>query len=196
MTRAEEKAKLRTSIRALERELPAAYRRSSDQTIARRLLALPEYQEADTVFCFVSTPREIDTRPMLEAALSAGKTLCVPLCTGPGVMELRRVASLTDDLIPGKYGIWEPRADCPAVPPDGVDLAVIPCLTCNHLGYRLGKGGGYYDRFLAVYRGAAVLLCREQLIREEIPREAHDLPIPWVLTETGLFEDGTPARPE
>ena len=64
----------------------------------------------------------------------------------------------------------------------------------NHLGQRLGQGGGYYDRFLSNYRGGTVLLCREKLIREEIPLEPHDYPIPWVLTEVGLYEDGTPAR--
>ena len=94
----------------------------------------------------------------------------------------------------GAYGILEPPADAPRVDVDEVDFAVLPCLTCNHLGQRLGRGGGYYDRFLAHYRGGTVLLCRERLIREEIPLEPHDYPIPWVLTETGLYEDGTPAR--
>ena len=61
-------------------------------------------------------------------------------------------------------------------------------------GDRLGQGGGYYDRFLSHYRGGTVLLCPEKLIREEIPLEPQDMPIPWVLTENGLYEDGTPAR--
>ena len=56
----------------------------------------------------------------------------------------------------------------------------------------MGRGGGYYDRFLSQYRSSAVLLCRERLIREEIPVEPHDCPVPWVLTEQGLYEDGVP----
>ena len=76
------------------------------------------------------------------------------------------------------------------------NLAVIPCVTCSREGRRLGRGGGYYDRFLAHYRGAAVLVCRERLLRQEIPFGVHDYPVPWVVTEAGLFEDGTPARPE
>ena len=75
-------------------------------------------------------------------------------------------------------------------------LEQIPCVTCSREGRRLGRGGGYYDRFLAHYRGAAVLLCRERLLRQEIPFGVHDYPIPWVLTEAGLFEDGTPSRLE
>lgn len=193
MTRMEEKQQLRRTMQALESGLSARYKEESSRAIAAHLLAMPEYQEAGTVFCFVGTSREINTRPILEDILAAGKRLCVPLCVGKGIMELRQVTDLRH-LIPGAYGILEPPANAPLVAVDEVDFAVLPCLTCNHLGQRLGRGGGYYDRFLAHYRGGAVLLCREKLIREEIPLEPHDYPVPWVLTERGLYEDGTPAR--
>lgn len=193
MTRAEEKQQLRKTIRALERELPTAYKAESSAAIARHLLAMPEYQEAGTVFCFVGTAREIDTTAILQDALDAGKRLCVPLCVGDGIMELRQITAF-GQLLPGAYGILEPAGDCPRVEPDVVDFAVLPCLSCSHSGHRLGQGGGFYDRFLARYRGGAVLVCRERLIREDIPVEPHDCPVPWVLTERGLWEDGTPAR--
>jgi len=189
----EEKQQLRRTMQALESGLSARYKEESSRAIAAHLLAMPEYQEAGTVFCFVGTSREINTRPILEDILAAGKRLCVPLCVGKGIMELRQVTDLRH-LILGAYGILEPPANAPLVAVDEVDFAVLPCLTCNHLGQRLGRGGGYYDRFLAHYRGGAVLLCREKLIREEIPLEPHDYPVPWVLTERGLYEDGTPAR--
>lgn len=117
---------------------------------------MPEYQSAGTIFCFVGTGREIDTRPILRHALNSGKTVCVPLCTTPGQMELRRITAL-EELRPGKFHIPEPPADAPCVAVDEVDLAILPCLSCNHLGQRLGRGGGYYDRFLAHYRGGTVL---------------------------------------
>ena len=193
MTKTEEKQQLRRTMRALESGLSARYKAESSRAIAAHLLAMPEYQEAGTVFCFVGTDREIDTRPILEDVLAAGKRLCVPQCVGKGIMELRQVTDLRQ-LIPGAYGILEPSADAPLVSLDEVDFAILPCLTCNHLGQRLGQGGGYYDRFLSHYRGGTVLLCREKLIREEIPLEPWDMPVPWVLTERGLYEDGTPAR--
>lgn len=195
MTRQEEKQQLRAVMRAREQQLSDRYRRESEQAIAAHLLAMPEYQAAGTVFCFVGTPHEINTRPILEDALAAGKRLCIPLCIGPGIMELRQITALSQ-LSPGAYGIPEPPADAPAVSVDETDFAILPCLTCNHLGHRLGQGQGYYDRFLAHYRSGTVLLCREKLIREEIPLEPHDYPIPWVLTERGLYEDGIPARLE
>ena len=193
MTKIEEKQQLRRTMRALEGSLSARYKEESSRAIAAHLLAMPEYHEAGTVFCFGGTVREIDTRPILEDILMSGKRLCVPLCTGKGIMELRQVTDL-GQLVPGAYGILEPSADAPLVAVDEVDFSILPCLTCNHLGQRLGQGGGYYDRFLSHYRGGTVLLCREKLIREEIPLEPHDYPVPWVLTERGLYEDGTPAR--
>ena len=194
MTRQEEKRWLRQTMKNLEQQLSDKYKRQSSQRICAHLLAMPEYQAAETIFCFVGTDHEIDTRPILEDALSVGKCLCVPLCTGKGIMELRQILSL-NDLQPGSYGLMEPSPEAsPPVNLDDVDLAILPCVTCNHLGQRLGKGGGYYDRFLSHYRGGTVLLCREKLIREEIPVEPHDYPVPWVLTEVGMYEDGTPAR--
>jgi len=193
MTKQEEKQNLRRIMRALEEQLSDRYKTESSRAITRHLLAMPEYQEAETVFCFVGTAHEIDTRAILEDILSSGKRLCVPLCTDPGIMELRQITDL-NQLIPGSYGILEPSLDAPLVTTDEVDFAILPCTTCDHFGHRLGKGGGYYDRFLSHYRGGTVLLCREKLIREEIPVEPHDYPVPWVLTERTLYEDGTPAR--
>lgn len=194
MTKAEEKKELRKRIRALERELSSQYKEQSSAAIAANICAMPDYQDAGTIFCFVGTDREIDTRILLEDALMRGKRLCLPLCTSEfGIMELRVVSSL-EELVPGSFGILEPSSACPSLKPDEVEFAVLPCLTCDRAGHRLGQGGGYYDRFLSTYRGSAVLVCREKLLREEIPLEPHDYPVPWVMTEKGLYEDGVPAR--
>jgi len=193
MTRQEEKRQLRRTIRTLESQLSEKYIITADQKIAANLLAMPEYLAAETVFCFVGISHEINTSAILEHALSHGKRLCVPLCVDKGIMELRQITAL-DQLHIGSYDLLEPSSEAPSVEIDDVDFAVLPCTTCNHLGQRLGKGGGYYDRFLSHYRGGSVLLCREKLIREEIPVEPHDYPVPWVLTERCLYEDGIPAR--
>lgn len=192
MTRQEEKQQFRRIARRTEAALTPEYKAKSDRAIAHRLLAMPEFQEAGAVFCFVSTDSEIDTRPVLNAVLHAGKTLCVPRCVSPGHLEPRQITDL-EQLSPGAFGILEPAADAPLISADAIDFAILPCLTCNYAGQRIGRGGGYYDRFLSSYRGGTVLLCREQLIRQEIPAEPHDYPIPWVLTERGLYEDGIPA---
>ena len=192
MTITQRKRQLRMAVRRDEQLISICDRARSDQAVAIQVLALPEYRRAQSLFCFVSTTREIDTTPVLLDALHSGKTLCVPLCTEPGRMESRQITDL-NQLVPGRYGLLEPTADTPVIPVDAIDFAVLPCVTCNYLGQRLGHGGGYYDRFLSQYRGGTVLLCRELLIRQEIPVEPHDYPVPWVLTERGLYEDGIPA---
>jgi len=194
MTTSEEKQQLRSAVRTQARQLPVSYRADADREIADRFFSLPYYRESGTVFCFVSTRREINTLPILRDALARGKTLCVPRCTAGHQIELCSIRSL-EELSPGSYGILEPAVSCPLVPAEQVDLAVIPCLACSRAGQRLGQGGGYYDRFLSTYRGMAVMLCRERQLQDEIPLEPHDFVIPCVLTESGLFQDGTCCRP-
>ena len=186
MTRQEEKQQLRAIVRRLEAALAPEYKAKSARSIAHRLLAMPEYQEAQTVFCFGGTNREIDTRPILEDALAAGKTLCVPLCTEPGHMESRQITDL-NQLVPGRCGLLEPTADTPVIPVDAIDFAVLPCVTCNYLGQRLGHGGGYYDRYLQQITGTQAVLCRTALMCDEIPMEAHDRTIDFVICEAGVL---------
>ena len=191
MTVQEEKKALRKELREVEKALPDAYWAEAGSAICARLLTLPEYRSAGTVFCFVGAGREIDTRPFLEGALRDTKRLCVPLCVSMGVMELRQIDAMSQ-LAPGAYGIPEPTRETPLIGADEVDFAVIPCLSCSHSGLRLGKGGGFYDRFLSEYRGTAVLVCPERLVRDFIPMEPHDRTVPRVLTEAGLYENGLP----
>ena len=160
MTISEEKKQLRHQIRARERKLDPAYRVSSDQAIASNILDFPIYQSAWTVFCFVSTPEEINTRPILLNALETGKRLCVPRCAAGRKMDLVVIQSL-EDLELGAFDLLEPRSGLPTLRADEVDFAVLPCLSCDRQGNRLGRGGGYYDRFLSLYHGAMAMVCRE-----------------------------------
>ncbi|MEG2222797.1 MAG: 5-formyltetrahydrofolate cyclo-ligase, partial [Oscillospiraceae bacterium] len=137
MTTAEEKKLLRRKLRQQARSLSAGEKAISDGKIINRLLTLPAYHRAGTVFCFVSTPWEIDTRPLLDDVLATGRRLCVPRALAGGHMELAVIRSM-DDLTPGAYDILEPRAGCTLLTAGEVDFAVIPCLSCDRGGHRLG----------------------------------------------------------
>ena len=163
--------------------------------MAKVLFALPAWQNADTVLCFAALPDEPDTAAILRRALAAGKRLLLPRVLSQTEMDWVEITALTQ-LVPGHFGIAEPPAELPPTDPAALPgrlLALVPCMAAGQDGTRLGRGGGYYDRFLSQYRGGTVLLCRELLIRQEIPVEPHDYPVPWVLTERGLYEDGIPA---
>ena len=184
-TTAEQKRALRQKIRTMERILPQTYRDSSAAAICRQVMSLPEYETAHTVFAYVGTYREIDTLPLLQDVLNRGKTLCLPRCGAEHAMALCRVETL-EQLAPGAYGILEPVDSCGLLTAADVDLVVTPCVSCDRQGNRLGQGGGYYDRFFDRYHGAAALLCRERLMAEEVPMEAHDKRFDLIVTEAGV----------
>lgn len=189
MTISEEKRALRVKLKALERSLPADCREQSGRAIMSALLSMDACRKAECVCCFVGTGCEIDTRPLLRDALSNGKRLCVPRCAGRGVMDMRLVRSL-DELAPGMMGIPEPSADAEIVEPSAIGFLIVPCLACDRRGNRLGRGGGYYDRFLSEYKGASVTLCREAMLQDDIPMERYDKAVPLVLSESGLYLGG------
>ncbi len=168
------------------RTLPEGYLHEAGRGISEMLLSLPEYRAAVTVLAFASTDREPDMWPFLVQVLRDGKRLALPVCTAPGVMECRAVTDL-GQLHPGRYGIPAPREGSPLVLPADIDLAVVPCVTCDREGRRLGHGGGYYDRFLAAYQGAAVCVCPETLLRESVPAEPWDIAVPLVSTEKKIY---------
>lgn len=184
-----QKAALRQEMRRAVADLDPSWRRAADAAITSNVLSSPWWHDASCVSCFVSLPSEIDTTPLIEDALLGGKRLCVPLCTAPGQMELHEIDGM-GDLAPGTAGILEPRPETPLVSPGEVFLSIVPCTACSPDGLRLGKGGGYYDRFLAGYRGIAATLSYEALLVDDIPMDVHDMPVPLVVTERGVRHHG------
>lgn len=170
------------------------YLQAADRACFKSILALPAYLRAQTLFCYVSMAREPDTRLLLERAIQDGKTVAVPLCTGPGRMEARRIQSFRQ-LRPGVYGILEPDPDCcPVIPPEAFDFAIIPCVACTRDGRRLGHGGGYYDRYLPRLRCPVYCLCREPLLLSDLPTEPFDRRVDAVLTETACYRTEAPPQ--
>lgn len=187
------KERLRLKIRQMSAGLDAAACRQADRAIARRIISMEEYRRAQTVFCFVSTAREIDTAPVLRDVLAAGKRLGVPRCLGPGEMEVFAITDL-GRLERGSYGILEPPSDAPRIGPEEIDFAVLPCLAADRSGRRLGHGGGYYDRYLARMRAGrpadpafTALICRGVFLQEEVPAQEHDERASAVVWEGGIY---------
>ena len=137
--------------------------------MAQALFSLPQWQRAGAVLAFAAMPDEPDTAEILRRALADGKRL----------------------LRPGAFGSQEPPADLPAADPAGyaAALALVPCLAASRDGVRLGRGGGYYDRFLAHYKGAGLLLCPEALLLDELPCDDWDARFAPenILTEKGIL---------
>ncbi len=140
-----DKAALRRAIRAM---FPGREeRRRQSSLLCRRILESDMYKRARVVGGYMPLAREADITPILLDALRTGRTLALPLCGDAPRMTLRQVKRL-EELVPGAYGIPEPREDAPIIGAEKLDLLLVPLEGIDRSGMRLGKGGGYYDCLL------------------------------------------------
>lgn len=179
------KRKLRKELRQRHAELDHDYIAQSDTGIYENISKLPEFLSAKTIFTYYSIENEADTHELIRLALSMGKTVTVPVCHGEGIMDAVIIKSLAD-LKPGAYNIPEPSKDAEIISPDKIEFAVIPALSFDKKGYRIGQGGGYYDRFLLNRKFFAAGIIRSIFFEEELPKEDHDVPITCVVTENEI----------
>ena len=171
-----EKQRLRKKMRAILKDLPPGSRISASAKLRSRLSSWPVWQAAAAVCAFCALPGE----PELLAPWPEEKSVLLPLVAGDS-LSMRQVESL-HELSPGSFGILEPPADAPA-PPGGWDLILIPGLAFDRNGGRLGRGRGYYDRFLSLHHGILrVGVCFDEQLVPSVPCEAHDLRLHALIT--------------
>ena len=181
-----DKSELRRKMRSLQRALPPEERRRTDSAICAHIINSKEYRRAESVFAFVGTDWEIDTKPLLMQALRDGKRLLLPRVREKPRMDAVEISSFSE-LTRDIYGIPAPASELPAAKPDDIDLVLVPCVAAKRDGFRLGQGGGYYDGFLANYSGTSLLLARECAVLGVLPLEAHDERCSVLVTENGFF---------
>lgn len=131
----------------------------------------PYLNSTKSVFTYVSTEIEVDTRRLIAYCLECGIPVATPV-SGDTKLTFYYI-SCFEDLIPGRFRILEPKHDRIAIA-DEHTLCVVPALCADGNGFRLGYGRGYYDRFLGDFRGTSVILCYESF-RRDVPRESHDI---------------------
>ena len=166
--------------------LPEEYIASSNRGIYENFISMPEFINAKSIFAYISEKREPDTIKIIEKALEMGKTVALPVSYEGGVMVPKVVKSL-EGLEVGLYGILAPSENAPTLSENEVDLIIVPAVTFNKSGYRLGRGGGYYDRFLSKATALSVGLGREKLICD-VPLEKHDMPVKYLVTEERVYK--------
>lgn len=154
-----------------------------DLEIQTRLLITPVYRAADTILLYMARPTEIATSLLIHAAFANHKKVALPVCMDQGRMIFRRIDSL-EDVAPGWFGILEPKAACEEITPDEHTLCVCPALSCDMRGYRLGFGGGYYDRYLADFPGVKAALCYADSMIPKIGEDPFDIKMDVILTDS------------
>lgn len=178
----EEKALLRQEIRKKTAALPLADKTASDKDLLARFLAEPAVERAETILLFYGVGIEPETAGLFAPLWKRGKRLLLPCCL-PQRQMLARVVTDLAQTVPDRMGIPTPTQDCVPLERTEIDLILVPALCYDRQGYRLGQGGGYYDRYLADYHGTTLGLCRRALLQDAVPREAHDLPVERVIAE-------------
>jgi 5-formyltetrahydrofolate cyclo-ligase len=179
------KRELRAFMKAVLASISARQRARKSRLARDRLLALPEFAAARSVMLYLPLPEEADASLLAQAAWSAGKTVLAPRVDWDAkTMVAAEIASLTRDMVEGRHHIKSP-ADGTVWPAERIDLIVAPALAIDRAGNRLGRGGGFYDRFLA-QTGPRTAVCamilHEQLL-QELPHFAHDRPVNQVVTD-------------
>ena len=176
-----EKSVLRKQIRESTKKLPLSYRIKAGEIIGEKLVSSPEFIRARSIFIYLSTPFEPETRYIIKKALEEGKKVYVPVCISKGIMKAAEIQKNTL-FVKGYMGISEPSEQAEYYE-NSFDLAVIPCLTASADGKRLGHGGGFYDIFLQKHKCPAICLCFGRLLTDDIPMEPHDKKADKVLTD-------------
>ncbi|UUO05804.1 5-formyltetrahydrofolate cyclo-ligase [Blastopirellula sp. J2-11] len=155
-------------------------------------------QSAATLLCYVSARCEVDTRPLLQQLLFEERRVVIPYCIDDRRLGLFLLSDLSE-LAPGRFGILEPRSElknAKTISPAEIDLAILPGVAFDLHGNRLGYGKGYFDRLLSKMRPQSVkiALAFECQIVANIPAEAHDLPIDYLVTEDRLIRSAAAAN--
>ncbi len=195
------KSQTRRRVEESLAELTPNRRRAAGIAVAQRLKNLPLVRDARTLMAFLSLPTEIDTWPIIRWAWGAGKRVAVPRIEPPAdgnddaVWQRQIVAVLLPaadvggvethpQVRAGTLGILEVPAAAPLDAAE-IDVVLVPCLAVDGAGRRLGKGGGFYDRFLARpdLRAARIAIGFHEQVLDEVPSTDADRRVEMIVTD-------------
>lgn len=181
------KLAIRKKMRGVRAALPAAAIEARSTKVRERVLALTSFVEAATVLSFAALEHEVATAPLLDSLAQQGKRIALPRVHDDALV-LHEVSADTT-LEPGAFSVPEPPADAPVVDPSSVEFALVPALAVDVRGFRIGYGGGYYDRLLPTLSGATTCaVAFDFQLVAEVPEFPFDVPVDWVVTDTRTLD--------
>ena len=185
---AETKSQLRQHCRKLRASLGEGTRVRASQSICDALERWPIFRQSQSILTYMPIKSEVDLTPLLTR--HPEKRWLLPRILPKE--EHRMVFHPYDAtrLVCHPFGMDEPAADLPAVPPDSIQLALVPGLAFDRHGWRLGYGGGYFDRFLKDFSGVSVGIVFQALLLDNLPHDSFDVPMQWIVTEGDFIVTG------
>jgi 5-formyltetrahydrofolate cyclo-ligase len=183
-----EKKQLRKAMQLRLRQLNAQTHQNWSNQIRKLLFQHPKWRNAKTVGVTISYGKEIDTRVIIEQAWAEGKRVVVPKCDHDSKQMTFYMILSYNQLEEGYKGILEPiEAVTTAVKAEKIDLLLVPGLVFDMNGYRIGYGGGFYDRYMEHYNGFSLSLAFTCQVLREIPIDTFDQPVQGIITNRGVI---------
>jgi 5-formyltetrahydrofolate cyclo-ligase len=181
----EAKSRLRQSLRKLRASLGEETRARASQSIREALEAWPIFQQSQTILTYMPIKGEVDLTALLDR--HSEKQWILPRIIPEEDHRMVFHAYDAGRLVRHPFGMAEPTADSPTVPREALQLVLVPGLAFDRRGWRLGYGGGYFDRFLKDFSGVSVGIIFRALLLDGIPYDSFDVPVQYVVTEMGLL---------
>lgn len=184
------KSLLRKQMIQMRNQLSSPYLIECSQKICGKMIQHPHFQQADTILFYMAFRNEVDVQLAIDTAWKEKKRVLLPRANpGDRSMTCFQVNDLSE-LQPGAYGILEPKEnENKVVDPAQIHLVIVPGVAFDRNGYRLGYGGGYYDRFFTQLSASCIRLgvaFSEQMVETVYP-EAHDVGMHLILTSDQEF---------
>lgn len=163
-------------------------RASLDLKITERFLTSDIYKHAKAILMYYSVGSEVSTCDILTQALKDKKTVAFPVCIDDkGIMKFYIVESENDFQV-GMYGIKSPVDTCKEFIASDNAVCIVPGLSFDNEGYRIGYGKGYYDRYLASFIGTTVGICYDQLLCDSLPHDCYDKKVNYLITDKKTYK--------
>lgn len=183
------KKRLRNKFKRILDTIPAQEALDKSCAIAEKITRLDEFEAAAVIMIYLTTPGEVDTAPIAEAGWARSRTVVAPkACPNTRRMEAVVCPYGDEDILHPGHGLRRP-AHGPTVSASEIDLVIVPALSFDRRCNRLGRGGGFYDRFIAREELAAISLgvCFAEQITDELPMNKNDKPVDIVVTDRDVF---------
>ena len=177
------KKQLRKECKRIRLALPVDVRREASRLVCKHIQNWRIFHNSKTIITYMAMGNEVDLSPLLSR--HPQKAWGIPRVQKEGRMTFHIYDP--ENLICHPYGMLEPDSDCAIIHPENVHLTLVPGLAFDLKGWRLGYGGGFYDRFLSDYKGSFAGITYQSLLKPQIPHGVHDIPVQFVITENGIF---------
>ncbi|MEG0570568.1 MAG: 5-formyltetrahydrofolate cyclo-ligase [Oscillospiraceae bacterium] len=180
----EVKKALREKYKGIRANMKSSAKLVSDNEIYLKFINCDSYKNAKTIFTFVSTNIEVDTIKIIKQALLDKKVVAVPKCLDKnGKMAFYQITSF-DDLSQQTYGLLEPNINtCKKISEYYDAVCIVPGFSFDPMGYRIGFGKGFYDRFLSEFVGIKIGICYNNCIDSKLPHGRYDIAVNYIITE-------------